>query len=228
MGERAHRRWTQALLAAALCLAPSATRASVEHRTPDIRVVSPTSARSAARLRIPMTVHVAATADAPAVDTRRLLQAVHRTNQELAAHGIEVYIARLLVLPDGHTGVRGRRAMRRLAQFAPKDGTVHVFFVQTVALVGSFRTTQPVRGLHWRVGGPWGSRLRDRELLVIGGDAPATTLVHELGHLFGLQHAEGRQNLMCSCREGPQQIFTRSQGQQLRRGASAFMRRGGV
>ncbi len=228
MGERTRQRWAQALLAAAVSMAPAAAWASVDHRTPDIRVENPTPSRSAVRLRIPLTVHVATTPDRPAIDTRRLLQAVKRTNQELTTHGIEVYIARLLVLPDGHAGVRGRRGMRRLAQFARPDGTVHVFLVQTVALASSFRTVQAVRGLHWRVGGPRGSRLRDRELLVIGGDAPTTTLVHELGHLFGLQHTEGRQNLMCSCREGPRQIFTGSQGQQLRRGALAFLQRGRV
>lgn len=216
------------MLAAALWLAPAGAFAADEHRTPDLRQ-DPTSAqRRAVRLRIPMTVHVATTADRPAVDLRRLMQAVHRTNQELAAHGIEVHVARLVVLPEGHAGVRGRRGMRRLAEFARVDGTVHVFFVQTVALAGSLRSAQEVRGLHWRVGGPRWSRLRDRELLVIGGDAPATTLIHELGHLFGLQHDTGRQNLMCSCREGPRQVFTRAQGQQLMRGAAAFLRRGRV
>jgi hypothetical protein len=226
MGEPRPRRWIQTLLAVVMWMAPSAVLASVEHRAPDIRPVRPTSSRPAVRLRIPMTVHVATAADRPAADTRRILQAVNRTNQELAAHGIEVYIARMLVMPEGHAGVRGRRGMRRLAEFARPDRTVHVFFVQDVALAGSFRTVQAVRGLHWRVGGLRRSRLRDRELLVIGGDAPATTLVHELGHLFGLQHDEGRQNLMCSCRAGPRQIFTRAQGQQLQRGAVAFLRRG--
>ena len=59
----------------------------------------------------------------------------------------------------------------------------------------------------------------------LGGDAPATTLVHELGHLFGLDHDFGQQNLMCSCRVGPQQVFTRAQGVEIRRGAAQFVSR---
>lgn len=214
------------MLAALLWSAPSAVWAAGEHRMPDLRQVDPPPSGRTIRLRIPVTVHVATISDRPAVETRRLLRAVNRANQELAVHGIEVHVVRVLALPDGHAGVRGRRGMRRLAQFAPIDGTVHVFFVDTVALASSARTVQEVRGLHWRVGGLRRSRLRDRELLAIGGDAPATTLVHELGHLFGLPHDPGPQNLMCSCRAGPRQVFTREQGQQLWRGALAFLRRG--
>src|SRR5688572_3633191 len=110
---RAHQWWTQALLAAVMWMAPSYAWASDEHRAPDIRRANPTPQRRVVRLRIPMTVHVATAADRPAVDTRRLMQALNRTNQELAAHGIEVYIARLLVMPEGHAGIRGRRSMRR-------------------------------------------------------------------------------------------------------------------
>lgn len=220
------RGWARAVLAAALWMggAPDAA-ASGEHKLPDLRgEQSPKLRRRSARIRIPLTVHVATADGRLALQPYRLNRSVDRTNQALASVGIEVYIARIVVLPEGFAGIKHRRDRRRLAEYAPPDGTVHVFMVQTVELGSALLVDRSVRGLHWRYRGVR-RKLRNREYLVVGGDAPATTMAHELGHLFGLEHAEGEQNLMCSCREGPRQIFTRSQGQQIRAGALAFLQR---
>lgn len=199
--------------------------ASGEHKMPDLRGEgTPRVKRTRAAIRIPLTVHVATDSERVAMDPRRLMRSVDRTNQALAAYGIEVYIARVALLPDGYVGIKHRRDRRRLAEYAPADGTVHVFLVDKVELGSSRRVDRSVRGLHWRYRG-LRSKLRNREYLIVGNDAPATTLAHELGHLFGLEHEEGRQNLMCSCREGPKQLFSRSQGQQIRAGALAFVQR---
>jgi hypothetical protein len=211
--------------AAAWFGAAAEVRASGEHKVPDLRQEGGAKARRAAvRLRIPLTLHIASEGSRLAFDSRRLERSLVKTNAALAQYGIEVYVARVAVMPDGYAGIKKRRDRRRLAEFAPADGTIHVFLVQTVELGGLLRGDRSVRGLHWRYRG-LRRKLRHREFLVVGGDAPSTTLVHELGHLFGLEHADGRQNLMCSCREGPRQIFTRAQGQQIRRGALAFLER---
>lgn len=199
--------------------------ASGEHKVPDLRGEGGTRAKAKqAALRIPLTVHVATESERIAMDPRRLTRSVERTNQALAVYGIEVYIARITLLPEGYAGIKHRRDRRRLAEFAPADGTIHVFLVDTVELGSTLRVDRSVRGLHWRYRG-LRRKLRNREYLIIGSDAPATTLAHELGHLFGLEHEDGRQNLMCSCREGPRQLFTRMQGQQILRGALAFVER---
>ncbi len=206
-------------------LLPGSARAAGEHVMPDLRQEQNTKwSRSKVRMRIPMTLHIATVTDRPALDPRRLERAVKKTNQALAGFGIEVYVAAVVLLPEGYSNIRSRRHRRALAEYAPSDGTVHVFLVQSVELGNVTKADRGVRGLHWRYRGVR-RKLRNREYVVVGSDAPATTLVHEVGHLFGLEHDPGRQNLMCSCREGPQQIFTRSQGVEIRRGATQFIGR---
>ena len=223
---RRARQWLwSSLVAGAMWLAPGESKASGEHQVPDLRKDQTKKwARSKVRLRIPVTLHIATVTDRPALDPKRLDRAIKRTNLALAGFGVEMYIARVVLMPDGYADIRHRRHRRALARFAPIDGTVHVFLVQTVELGSVTLADRGVRGLHWRYRG-LRRKLKNREYVVVGGDAPSTTLVHEFGHLFGLEHDAGRQNLMCSCREGPQQIFTRSQGLEIRRGATQFIGR---
>ena len=175
-------------------------------------------------LRLPLTIHVATGGERVAFDVRRLGRAIARANEALRPYGLEVYIARVVLLPDGYAAVRHRRDRRKLAHYAPPDGTVHVFLVGRLELGGALRPDRTVRGLHWRYRGLLG-RLKNREYVIVGNDAPATTLVHELGHLFGLEHDTSHQNLMCSCRQGPRQIFTFGQGSRMHAGALAFLAR---
>lgn len=212
-----------ALFVAALWFMPA--HAAERHVVPDIRGETQPRVRDGMRLvRLPLTIHVATGADKVVFDLRRLNRAVWRANEALRASGIEVYVARVELLPDGFASIRHRRDRRRLAGFAPPDGTVHVFLVGSLELGGLLRADRSVRGLHWRYRGVLG-RMRHREYLIVSNDAPPTTLVHELGHLFGLEHDTSHQNLMCSCRQGPRQIFTPVQGRQMRQGALAFAAR---
>ena len=222
------RSFARVLALAVFCLTASwgvFAQAAEKHVVPDIRGESPSAARGNARLvRLPLTIHVATGDNKVVFDLRRLNRAVWRANEALLSSGIEVYVAKVVLLPDGFAAVRHRRDRRQLARYAPPDGTVHVFLVGSLELGGLFRADRSVRGLHWRYRGVLG-RMRNREYLIVSGDAPPTTLVHELGHLFGLEHDTSHQNLMCSCRQGPRQIFTMNQRTRMRTGALAFVAR---
>lgn len=201
--------------------------APAEHVVPDLRGETRARPRSKIRMiRIPLTIHIAIGDEKIAFDPDRLNRAVVRANEALRTYGIEIYVARVALLPEGFAAVRHRRDRRKLAAFAPVDGTIHVFLVGRLELGHFFRPDRSVRGLHWRYRGLFG-RMRNREYLIVSNDAPITTLVHEVGHLFGLEHDLSKQNLMCSCRQGPRQIFTAAQGALMRRGAVVFMNRKG-
>jgi hypothetical protein len=177
-------------------------------------------------IQIPLTVHIATQDGTTVMPQRRVLASVIRANEALREYGIQLTVERVELLPEGFTEIKGGRSRIRLAKLAQHDGTVHVFFVSHVALFSPRHGDRRVSGMHWRYHGVR-KRIRQREYLVIARDAPSTTLVHEVGHAFGLNHHHAYDNLMCSCRRGNAPRFTRHQGLRMRGGARRFMSRAG-
>jgi len=175
-------------------------------------------------IQVPLTLHLASHRGKPVISKRRALASVVRANEALRGYGIRLSVRGVELLPQGYTEIKGGRSRIRLAKLARHDGTVHVFFVSHVALFSPRSGDRPVSGMHWRYHGVR-KRIRQREYLVIARDAPSTTLVHEVGHAFGLNHHRALDNLMCSCRRGDRPGFTRRQGLRMRGGARRFMSR---
>ncbi len=212
-------------LAAAVWLgAADIAYAGGRHKVPDLRgTPNAASQQTRGTMLVPLTIHVASDRETRAQTMHRVRVAVSRANRALEPYGFRVVVHKVWIMPTGYSTITRRRDHRRLAEYAGVDGTVHVFMVDELELGSRLSGDRGVRGMHWRYRG-LRKRFAKRQYVVVNSDAPSTTLVHELGHLFGLEHAYGHNNLMCSCRRGPRQIFTRSQGMIMRREARAFFR----
>jgi hypothetical protein len=183
----------------------------------------PNSAEAREVLQIPVTIHVATKAGRSVVSEQHVLASIIRANRELAEFDIELVVDRIVPMRGGsHIETQDQRF--DLGRRAERDGTIHVFFVERVKLNNSRKGDRRVSGMHWRYHG-LERGIRGREYVAVAHNAPATTLVHEVGHAFGLTHEKSTDNLMCSCRRGLDSEFTERQGRRLRLGAKRFLRR---
>jgi len=223
-------RWVCSLgvIGAAFCLLPAeSAHARGRKVVPSIeRDADRWTKRSTAQalIRIPLTVHVATADGDPVASRARVTQWVLRANRALAPAGVEVYVHSVRHLPRGWRAVTRAGQRRRLAGYAPRNGTIHVFVTEELDRPRRRRLRRRVRGLHWRYRG-LRRDLRQREYVVVTDGAPNTTFAHELGHLFGLAHSKSTTNIMCSCRQGNVLGFTRQQSAQMRSGARAYLSR---
>jgi hypothetical protein len=175
-----------------------------------------------AMIRLPITLHMATDGGEPVTRRARVRRWIDRANRDLAPFGIQLEVRAVRHLPEGWESVTRWGQRRQLAHYAPRDGTIHVFVIEELDRRRRPVLGRKVRGLHWRYRGV-NRTLSQREYIMVTSGAPTTTLAHEIGHLFGLRHSTESNNIMCSCRSGPDVGFTRTQGVQMRDGARAFM-----
>ena len=157
------------------------------------------------------------------VSESKVLASVRQANRELSAFNIVLIVDKIVPM-RGVSQIETPDERFALARKAPRDGTVHVFFVDRVRLTSARKGDRRVSGMHWRYHG-LSSSIHGREYLAVAHNAPTTTLAHEVGHAFGLTHAKQEDNLMCSCRRDVNPEFTPRQGRKLRSGARRYLAR---
>ena len=189
-------------------------------------LATPSPAHARPRVvRVPLTIHVALKDGRSVVSEDQILASVRKANRELAAFDVHL-IVKAIVPMRGTPYIETQTQRFDLARRAKRDGSVHVFFVDRVKLTNPRKGDRRVSGMHWRYRG-LGHDIRAREYVAVAHNAPTTTLVHEVGHAFGLAHDTSTDNLMCSCRRGLDPAFTEHQGRRLRLGAKRLLRRVG-
>jgi hypothetical protein len=186
-------------------------------------LAAPDRAHAREILQVPVTIHVATKAGVSVVSEQQVLASVERANLELASFDIELIVARIVPMRGG-SELETQDQRFDLGRRAAPDGSIHVFYVDRVKLDNARKGDRRVSGMHWRYHG-FERDIRGREYVAVAHNAPTTTLVHEVGHAFGLTHDKNEDNLMCSCRRGLDSAFTKHQGRRLRFGARRFLRR---
>jgi hypothetical protein len=226
--------WASFAVALAVLLMPVADAAARGKRRaiPDLRESAGRTVRPQAKrlIRLPLTVHIATDEGDPVASRTRIARWVRRANRALRPAGLEVDVRSVRHLPAGWTSVTRWRQRRKLANYAPHDGTIHVFVIEELDTKRRRMFRRRIRGLHWRYRG-LNRDLRSREYVVVTEGAPTTTFVHELGHLFGLRHSTAINNIMCSCRRGMKVQFTDTQMRSIQTGVERYaarQRRGGA
>ena len=186
---------------------------------------APSRADARELIRVSLTIHVATQGGRSVVSEGRILTSVRRANRELAPFDIYLVVEKIEPMVGG-ARIETPDDRFALAQTIERDGNVHVFFVERVRLTSARKGDRRVSGMHWRYHG-LNPNIRAREYLAVAYNAPTTTLVHEVGHAFGLAHDRETDNLMCSCRRGLDPTFTDKQGRRLRNGARRYLARNG-
>lgn len=174
-------------------------------------------------IRVPLTIHVATKGGRSVVSERHINASVRRANRELSAFDIHLYV-RAIEPMRGGAHIEDAASRFELARAAERDGSVHVFFVDHLELTNPRKGDRRVSGMHWRYHG-MSPKIRAREYVAVAHNAPTTTLVHEIGHAFGLSHDKDSENLMCSCQRAARPAFSGWQGVRLRGGARRFLHR---
>lgn len=113
---------------------------------------------------------------------------VERTNALFAAIGVGFEVAAVHSLEDGDVVIETRDDRDRLGHDRWTRGTIHVFVVGQLDNVDEEGT---INGVHWRDRADTSHRW-----IIVAATAWDRTLVHELGHYFGLPHSDYHISLM--------------------------------
>jgi hypothetical protein len=167
---------------------------------------------------LPITLAVAEEKGAPVRDAAWVDAQLAQAEALFSPLGIPLRKVASRALPEAHARLETRDDRDALAgRLEPRR--VNVFVVASLRDVDD-----PERyrmGVHWRNRASPG-----RHYVIVAGDARATTLAHELGHFFGLDHASVVDNVMSYERGGGPVFFDERQARRMRAMARMYVQAG--
>lgn len=126
---------------------------------------------------------------------------VDRANLLLSPLGVAFQLYSIDFLPKNLTHIRNRGDRDRLGARRWQRGFVHVFVGETVKNVDDKGN---IYGVHWR----WRAN-KSRRWIILSAESWPMTLVHELGHFFGLAHNDIMGSIMNKTGQDPTPIADR-------------------
>lgn len=148
-------------------------------------------------VEVPLHFYVGMNRRGPVVDPEILGEWVGQAATDFYAAGFSFEVASVRYVDAASIDARTRRGRKGLAALGGDVG-IHI------AIAGPLG--RPRKGAATR-----GSWLPRHRFVVLSTEASRTTLSHELGHAFGLDHESMSVNLMCSCDREPQAQFSKIQ-----------------
>ncbi len=142
----------------------------------------PQTALCGEKKTVGIALYVAPGTDGPVVSSEWVEEQVAKTNALFADMDLTFEIAERHELEPKETRIEGKEARDLLGRKRYKKGLIHVF---VVGYLGNVDEKGEIYGVHWR------DRERtSRRWIILSAIAWDFTLVHELGHFFGLSHCD--------------------------------------
>lgn len=134
-------------------------------------------------------------------------------------NGFGIYFRKAEVrrLPPQFDELKNRKDRDALATQL-KKGVINVFIVST--LIDVDNPTQERMGVHWAPNGDL-----KKQYCIVAAGARKTTMAHEIGHFFTLQHTQVPDNLMSYIRTGADVVMNSQQKQKVIASAKTYVAR---
>ena len=174
--------------------------------------------------RLGIALYIAPGKDGPVVTPEWMEEQVAKANSLFAEMDLVFEVAETHNLEPDEARIEGKEARDLLGRTRYKKGLIHVF---VVGYLGNVDEKGEIYGVHWR-----DRKKTSRRWIILSAIAWDFTLVHELGHFFGLSHCDLPASIMNKTGKDPTPMaergFTPSELKTMKRRLKRKLKSGAV